>query len=118
VIDQVFAIAIKDVKEYLASRTLLLTVFVLPVMMAVTIPSLVGLFLGTVPGSLAFQDTRFMPPVLRQAVEQLGPKAGIYWYLYTVVTLPLFLLMPTAAALVLVTFLTPLFGSEIGRAHV
>jgi ABC-2 type transport system permease protein len=98
---EALAIARKDLKEYLASRTLILTVFILPIMMAVTVPSLVSLFLGNVPASLAFQDVRFMPPVLKTAVETLGPKAGIYWYLFTVVTLPLFLLMPTASVIVL-----------------
>jgi ABC-type Na+ efflux pump permease subunit len=100
-LDQVFAIAGKDIKEYFASRTLILTVFILPIMMAVTVPSLVSLFLGTVPSSLVIEDTRFMPPVLSQAVAALGPRSGIYWYLFTVVTLPLFLLMPTASVIVL-----------------
>jgi ABC-type Na+ efflux pump permease subunit len=69
--------------------------------MAVTVPSLVGLFLGNVPSNLVMQNTRFLPPVLFHAVETLGPKGGIYWYLFTVVTLPLFLLMPTASVIVL-----------------
>ena len=90
-LDQALAIARKDIREYLASKTLVLAVFVLPVMMAVSVPSLVGLFLGTVPASVAMQDTRFLPPVLKAAVETLGPKAGLYWYLFTVVTLPLFM---------------------------
>lgn len=100
-LDQALAIARKDIREYLASKTLVLAVFVLPVMMAVSVPSLVGLFLGTVPASVAMQDTRFLPPVLKAAVETLGPKAGLYWYLFTVVTLPLFMLMPTASVIVL-----------------
>jgi ABC-2 type transport system permease protein len=98
---QAIAIARKDIKEYLASKTLMLAVFILPITMAVSVPSLVGLFLGTVPSSLVLQDTKFLPPVLAQAVSTLGPKAGIYWYLFTVVTLPLFLLMPTASVIVL-----------------
>ncbi len=95
------AIAKKDIQEYLASKTLIITVFILPITMAVTVPSLVGLFLGTVPSTLVLSDTRALPPVLSQAVKTFGPKAGIYWYLFTDVTLPLFLLMPTASVIVL-----------------
>ncbi|HVP23219.1 MAG TPA: ABC transporter permease subunit [Conexivisphaerales archaeon] len=100
-LSQAFAIARKDIREYLASKTLMVAVFILPVMMAITVPSLVGLFLGTVPSSLVLSDTRALPPVLSQAVQLFGPKGGIYWYLFNVVTLPLFLLMPTASVIVL-----------------
>jgi len=95
------AIASKDLREYFASKPLVFAVFVLPIIVASVVPSIVGLFLANVPASLTLQVTQFMPPVLRRAVEEMGLRGGLYWYLFNVVTLPLFLLLPTASVIVL-----------------
>lgn len=100
-IDQALAIAAKDMKEYVTSKPLVFAVFVLPALVAVSVPSIIGLFLSNVPSSLTIQVTQFMPPVLRRAVDAMGLRAGLYWYLFNVVTMPLFYLLPTASVIVL-----------------
>jgi ABC-type Na+ efflux pump permease subunit len=97
----VVAIASKDIREYLSSRALMVSVVALPLLISLTIPILMHLLLASVPTNLSPQVTRFLPPVLRSALATMGPEQALYWYMYSVVTLPMFLLLPITSVIVL-----------------
>ncbi|MEM0120435.1 MAG: ABC transporter permease subunit [Thermoprotei archaeon] len=97
----VLAIASKDIREYLSSRALVASVIALPLLISIAIPVFIRTLLLNVPTNLSPQVTQFLPPVLRQALLTMGPKQALYWYMFSVVTLPLFLLLPITSVIVL-----------------
>jgi len=97
----ILTIASKDIREYLSSRALVISVVALPLIISVTIPFFIKTLLLNVPTNLSPQVTRFLPPVLRQALLVMGPKQALYWYMFSVVTLPMFLLLPITSVIVL-----------------
>ncbi|PSO09131.1 hypothetical protein B9Q04_02005 [Candidatus Marsarchaeota G2 archaeon BE_D] len=98
---KILTIASKDIREYLSSRTLVVSLVALPLLISVTIPFFIKTVLLNVPTNLSPQVTRFLPPVLRQALLTMGPRQALYWYMFTVVTLPMFLLLPITSVIVL-----------------
>lgn len=100
-VEQSLVIARKELKEYFTSRYLMFAVFALPLLMAAGLPLFLGGLLAAVPTSVAPQVTKFLPAVLQQALLTMGPKQALYWYLFEVVILPVFLLLPVTSVIVL-----------------
>lgn len=98
---QILAIAHKDIKEYFSSKPLVMAVLILPLLISLAVPSLIHLLLTNVPTTISPQVTKFLPPVLKNALITMGPQQALYWYMFTVITLPMFLLLPITSVIVL-----------------
>lgn len=100
-ISHIFTIARKDIQEYFSSKPLIIAVLVLPLLISLAVPTLIHLLLTNIPPTISPQVTKFLPPVLKNALLNMGPRQALYWYMFTVVTLPMFLLLPITSVIVL-----------------
>jgi ABC-2 type transport system permease protein len=95
------SIAAKDIREYFSSKALVFSVVALPLLISVTVPSFIATLLSSIPTQISPQVTQFLPQVLKHALLTMGPKQALYWYMFSVVTLPIFLLLPITSVIVL-----------------